>query len=85
MSNLNTDLNMLNYEKILDKGKWKKLNAYRLSKLYVLMFTRAFKYANLISHTCTLINLCPGPVNTRLLIKNQGKNAISLNDATHLS
>ena len=74
---------MLTYEKILDR-KWKKLNAYRLSKLYVVMFTKAFKYLHLISKNTTLINSCPGPVySTSCLINNHGKNIIHLNEATH--
>ena len=41
-------------------------DAYRISKLYLVMLTRAFKYFGLISKTTTLMNSCPGMVYTEL-------------------
>ena len=38
-----------------------------MTKLYAILFTRGFKYANLIDENTTIINNCPGYIKTNLV------------------
>lgn len=63
----------IDYENLnFEKGGWTPYNAYGLSKLLVIMMTRGFKYCGLLPNETTMINMCPGTVNTKMLIAGWG-------------
>ena len=51
-----------------EKGDWDKNEAYGLSKLLVIMFTRAFKYKDMLQDGTTLINMNPGVFETKMIL-----------------
>ena len=68
-----------------EKDGWSSYSSYGLSKLLVLMFTRAFRHLNLTgsgSTGTTLINMDPGTVNTKMLLAGWGKCGIDVDEAT---
>ena len=76
-------LNRYNYETILNKEEWTAESAYYLSKLYVMMFTSAFKHMNFLSKDTTLILSCPARANTKLIDNKDWSKKFDLENATH--
>ena len=85
MSHHDCDIHLLklDYENLqFETGGWTPYNSYGLSKLLVIMFTRAFHHLNIASKDTTLINMDPGTVNTKMLIASFGACGIDVEDAT---
>ena len=69
---------------IIDKKTWTPYEAYGLSKLLVIMFTRGLWYLNISkrgNNGTTLMTLDPGCVNTKLLDAGWGKIGVEVDKA----
>ena len=76
-------LEELDYDNLqFEKGEWTAYDAYGLSKLLIIMFTRGLRYMKVAEEKTTLITMDPGTVNTKLLIAGWGECGIDVEDAT---
>jgi NAD(P)-dependent dehydrogenase (short-subunit alcohol dehydrogenase family) len=80
-------LHRLDYKNLqFEKGNcWTAYDSYGLSKLLVIMFTRGLWHLKKTKRGrtgCTLLNMDPGTVNTKMLIAGWGACGMTVEEAT---